>query len=114
MYRSSIFKRSVWVIICLIAGAYFGSALVAEEFGEEDEEVVEHVVGHDTLHEHEEAGEKIPKVALALFLVRPYYVFRPSTPHVNSALLVLSLIGLYPDRGRQNGRGKARLYSRSS
>lgn len=47
-----------WAIPAALAAALTGSAWVAVETGEAEEERVEGVVGEVVLHEHEEAGER--------------------------------------------------------
>jgi hypothetical protein len=51
--------RSLWAGIVLLQVLFAGSGWIAAEAGEDEEEVVEEIVGHDLIHEHEEAAERL-------------------------------------------------------
>ncbi|MDX1395307.1 MAG: DUF2231 domain-containing protein [Gemmatimonadota bacterium] len=52
-------KRAVWGVIVALVAILAVSSRVAIQTGEAQEEVVERVVTHDALEEHEEAGERL-------------------------------------------------------
>jgi hypothetical protein len=55
--------------VTLAAFLLFASAFTAVKTGENEEERVEDVVDHDTIHEHEEKGERLQLFAGIGFLV---------------------------------------------
>ena len=55
-WREWVPPQTWWVIVALQALLTAG-AFVAMETGEDEEHAVEAVVGHDAIHDHEEAGE---------------------------------------------------------
>jgi len=54
----------VWWVVVLLHGLLAGSAYLAEEIGHREEEKVEDVVPEEAMHEHEEAGEWVVRLAL--------------------------------------------------
>ncbi|MCE9635548.1 MAG: hypothetical protein K8T90_07575 [Planctomycetes bacterium] len=50
--------RRTWLVVALFQAMLFGSALVAKETGEDEEDRVEHVTGKRPIHEHEERAER--------------------------------------------------------
>ncbi len=62
--------RKMWVPVTVLALALAGSAWLAVETGEKEEDVVEEVVAESAIHEHEEAAELfLPLSAGVLLLV---------------------------------------------
>jgi uncharacterized membrane protein len=61
--------RKAWTYVTLAAFLLFASAFTAVKTGENEEDRVEEVVDHDTIHEHEEAGERLQLFAGIGFLV---------------------------------------------
>lgn len=55
--------RKAWGYVTLAAFLLFASAFVAVKTGENEEDRVEEVVDHDTIHEHEEKGERLQLMA---------------------------------------------------
>lgn len=51
------FQRRTWIIAVLLQATLVVGGFAALQTGEEDEEIVERVVSHKLIHEHEEAGE---------------------------------------------------------
>jgi uncharacterized membrane protein len=51
--------RSLWAGVVLLQVLLAGSGWIAAETGEDEEERVEEIVGHDAIHEHEEAAERL-------------------------------------------------------
>lgn len=51
--------RASWTGLLILQLLLAGTAWVAVETGEREEERVEEIVGHDVLHTHEEAGERL-------------------------------------------------------
>jgi uncharacterized membrane protein len=49
--------RPLWLVVVLFAGAVTASAWASVETGEDQEELVEKVVGDDPIHEHEDAAD---------------------------------------------------------
>ncbi|MDH3207545.1 MAG: hypothetical protein OEO79_13170 [Gemmatimonadota bacterium] len=81
--------RSAWLPVVALAFALAGSAWVAVQTGEGEEEIVEEVVAESAIHEHEEAAE----------------LFLPLT----FAALMLAAAGLVSGRVGQIGRPVATL-----
>jgi uncharacterized membrane protein len=67
--RRGTAPRSAWSYVTLVAFLLFASSFVAVRTGEQEEETVEEVVDHDTIHEHEEKGERLQLLAGIGFLV---------------------------------------------
>ena len=61
--------RRGWLPVAILALALSGSAFAATQSGEDGEDLVEDVVPHNALEEHEEAGEQFLWAALLLSLV---------------------------------------------
>ncbi len=59
--------RRAWWIAVAVQFLLVGSAFLALESGEVDEEIAEEVVSHDVIHEHEEAAELFLLVGLGEF-----------------------------------------------
>ncbi len=77
----------------VVCGAF---AFVAEETGDDAEEVVEEIAGitHATIHEHEEAAEKAMWASLALALAAlGVLVWRRSAPEIGTVPTVVVLLG---------------------
>ncbi|MDH5588411.1 MAG: hypothetical protein OEZ65_10655 [Gemmatimonadota bacterium] len=51
------FSRGPWIVVVATSMALAGTAWMAIETGEEEEEVVEDVVSESVIHDHEEAAE---------------------------------------------------------
>ena len=85
-----------WVIVVLLSALYLGSSLVAVEMGERDEDKVEKVVGHDTLEEHEEIGEKIPWVAGALLIASLLPLFTKNSTSFQIINIIVALLAILP------------------
>ena len=58
-----------WLAVVLLQALLAGSAWLAIETGEDQEEKVEEVVGERHIHDHEEAAERFLAVAIAAGLV---------------------------------------------
>jgi len=86
----------VWALVVVMTLAYGGSALVAMELGEEDEEKVEKVVSEEIIEEHEEVAEMIPWVAGVLLLVSLTGLLPKYGNKARLALIVLSLVAIVP------------------
>lgn len=67
--RGGRVSRRLWLIPVVLAAVLAGSAWLAVRTGEAQESRVEHVVGEDVLHAHEEAGERFLVLVGALALV---------------------------------------------
>jgi len=61
--------QRAWLPVVALALALSGSAWVAVQTGETDEEVAEEVVGEPAIHEHEEAAELFMAMSLAALLL---------------------------------------------
>jgi hypothetical protein len=59
--------RKGWSLIVALMAVFTVSSVIAVETGEDEEEVVEDVVDHDIIHEHEEAGERLRNLAVLTF-----------------------------------------------
>ena len=94
--KKDLLQHNVWVLVTVMALAYGASAIVAVEVGETDEDKVEEIVSERVIEEHEEAGEMIPWVAGALFLVSIAGMVKKNSHSLRLGLAVLSLIALIP------------------
>lgn len=56
--RLKWFPVRTWWVVLLLQAALVGFGYLALETGEDQEEVVEEVIGHDPIHEHEERAER--------------------------------------------------------
>ncbi len=59
--------RRAWALPVAMAALLATGAWVAYQTGEAEEDRVEEVVGHDPIHEHEEAGKQFRLFATAVF-----------------------------------------------
>ena len=94
--KKNIMPHSVWVLVMVMALAYGASSIVAVEAGEADEEKVEEIVSERVIEEHEEAGEVIPWVAGALFLVSVAGLVKKNSHAIRLSLVILSFIAIIP------------------
>lgn len=99
-------QQKVWILVTALALVYGASALVAVELGEKDEDKVEKVVSEKVIEQHEEAGEKIPWIAGALFLVSLAGLLRRNSHSVRLTLGILALFAIIPlaDTGHTGGK----------
>ncbi len=86
----------VWALVGAVALAYSLSAVTAVQLGEADEEKVEKIVSEKVIEEHEEAGELIPWIAGALFLISLGGLTVKYSKQARLALIVLSLVAVAP------------------
>lgn len=49
--------KMAWLVAAVLQAVVVTSGFIAMETGEDDEDLVEEIVGHDAIHEHEEAAE---------------------------------------------------------
>ncbi len=63
--RAGWVPARVWIAVVLLQGALVGSAWLALETGESEEERVEHVVPESRIEAHEEAAERLIPIAAA-------------------------------------------------
>lgn len=61
--------RTAWAPVVVMSLLLAGSAWVAVQTGEEEEEVVEEVVAESAIHEHEEAAELFLPLSFAMLLL---------------------------------------------
>ncbi len=61
-------KTALWRVVLLYAAVMLVSARVAVNTGESQEDVVEEVVDHDFIHDHEESAEALALTAAIAFL----------------------------------------------
>jgi len=59
--------QKAWRLIVALLAVFAVSTVVAVKTGSDEEEVVEEVVDHDIIHEHEEAGELLRNLTLLTF-----------------------------------------------
>lgn len=67
--RQGVPALRAWAFPLVFAAALTAGTWLAVETGEAEEDRVEEVVGHDVLHEHEEAGERFLVLSGILLLV---------------------------------------------
>ncbi|HYC56702.1 MAG TPA: DUF2231 domain-containing protein [Candidatus Binatia bacterium] len=68
-WRREHLPRQSWLIVVALQAVLFGSAMVAERTGHQEEDVIERVVGEDPLEAHEELGETFAWVSGVVLLV---------------------------------------------
>lgn len=69
LIRRGASARASWLWAVLVSAALAGSAWLAVETGQDQEDVVERVVSESTIHDHEEAGELFFQLSALSFLV---------------------------------------------
>ena len=97
--RRSDSKRAIWAVVVGLTLLLAVSARVATGTGESQEDVVEEVVSHDAIEEHEEAGEAFFLTAVVVFAIslggllngRIGDVARPLTLAATVALVVAAI-----------------------
>lgn len=94
LIRRGADARQVWAVPLLIAAALTGSAYVAIETGEAEEDRVEAVVSEAVLHEHEEAAERFLVLSGVLFLVSAAGLARSNLGQAARLLTVVGSIGV--------------------
>lgn len=88
--RRGMTPARAWAVPVVLAAALAGSAFAATRTGEGDEERVERVVPEQSLHEHEESGERFLVLSGALLLVSAAGLVRGT---VGSAGRLLGTLG---------------------
>ncbi|MCB0391814.1 MAG: hypothetical protein KDD58_11000 [Bdellovibrionales bacterium] len=86
----------IWLLVVILSGLFFASAVVAVQTGEKDEHKVEEVVGHKVLETHEEHGEKIQWLALAVFLISITPLLLKKPTELQILTVIISSIVVYP------------------
>lgn len=86
--------RRIWAVPLLIAAALAGSAYVAFQTGEAEEDRVEAVVSEAVLHEHEEAAERFLALSGVLLLVAAAGLARGNLGQAARLLTVVGSIGV--------------------
>lgn len=83
-----------WALVALVAAVLAGSAWLSAEVGEREEERVEEVVAEEPLHEHEEAGEWLLRLAALGFVASAAGLLagRPGAASRWAAVLISALI----------------------
>ena len=94
--KKDIVQQKVWALVTIMALAYGASAIIAVELGEQDEEKVERIISEQVIEEHAEAGDMIPWVSGALFLVSLAGLVKKNSHSLRLGLAVLSLVALVP------------------
>jgi uncharacterized membrane protein len=94
--KKDLLQQKVWGLVIVMALAYGGSAIIAVELGERDEDKVEEIVSEKVIEEHEEAGEMIPWIAGTLFLISIAGMVKKNSHALRLGLAMLSLIALIP------------------
>jgi uncharacterized membrane protein len=62
--RRGVAARRAWSLVVALMALLAASSFLAVKTGEDEEEVVEEVVDHDFIHEHEEKAEMFRNLAL--------------------------------------------------
>jgi len=104
--RAGWLPRNAWAGVVLLQALLVGSAYLALETGEDQEDRVEEVVGHDPIHAHEEAAERLMWLAGATLVV--FAAGLAGDPlggraRVVSLLLSLAVAGASVPVGRSGG-----------
>ncbi len=100
--------RFAWWLAVLLQVVVVAGSFVAMETGEDEEERVEEAIGHDAIHEHEEAAEAFSYAGLALLLVFVGAALLPKEPLARKlaaagVLGSLATAGLGLDTGHHGG-----------
>ena len=112
-----------WGIMVFITALYLASAVGAVKTGELDEHNAEELIGRSLVHDHEEAGEKVPWAAGILFVscLVTYAISRNKLSWTHKLVTLLAIAGLYPllYAGETGGKlvyeqGAARIHWNSS
>jgi len=83
--RAGWLPARAWIAIVALQALLAGSAWLAIETGEEQEDRVEQVVPKRFIHEHEEAGERFLALAVVAFVVSATGLLRGSGGNVGRA-----------------------------
>lgn len=67
--RRGFDPRRAWSLVVALLFVLAGSSIVAVETGQDEEEVVEEVVDHDIIHEHEERAELFRNLAVLTVVI---------------------------------------------
>lgn len=67
--RQGWFQPKTWLVIILLQGLCFGSAIIAKNAGENEEDKVEKIVGEHALEKHEERAESFVIFSGILFVL---------------------------------------------
>lgn len=94
--KKGLWPQRVWIVLVALTLAYGASSLVAVELGEHDEDKVEKVVSEEVIEEHEEAGEMIPWVAGALFVISAAGFALKRSHHARLVFAILSFAAIIP------------------
>lgn len=102
MWRGASGLRS-WLGVVALQALLVGSALGAVRTGEEEEGRLAHLLPHDVLHEHEEAGEAFLYVGagvLVLCIAAALFARRPRTMRwlatiSGAAMIATAALGVY-------------------
>ena len=108
-WRQTWLPRRTWVLVILLQALLLGTASLALETGEQDEERVERVVPEAALERHEEAGEVFVQAAGVVLLVTLATALIPSEGGALAMALVsclgmLGVLGLGYRVGEAGGR----------
>jgi hypothetical protein len=67
--RRGVAPRRAWSLVVAMMALLAGSSVLAVETGQDEEEVVEEVIDHDIIHEHEERAERFRNLALVTLVL---------------------------------------------
>ncbi len=94
--RGEFLPSRIWWAVVLLQALLVGSAYLAVETGENEEERVEHVIEHDLIEDHEEAAKRFRLAALltlapvGLGLLSGRWGWIGRLVHISFSLLVLA------------------------
>ncbi len=94
--KKEFVRLKAWALIIILTVFYAGSAVVAVELGEDDEDKVEKIIEEKYIEEHEEAGEAIPWVAGFLFVLACAGIAGKKSQTFRLAFCALSLLAIIP------------------
>ena len=94
--RKEFVQPKAWALMMILTFLYAGSAVVAVELGEDDEDKVEKVIEEKYIEEHEEAGGAIPWIAGVLFVMACVGFTGAKSQKFRLVFCALSLLAIVP------------------
>ncbi len=91
LYRMQFLNKASYVLILVLHSFLLGGAYIAEETGEEDEDLVEQVVAEHYIEDHEEKAEAFVAAVTVSFVLHLVFFFLPMGAAFHAGL-VLALV----------------------
>ncbi len=106
------FQKKVWAIAVALQAILVMSAVAAQFSGETDADRVGQVIGHDLVHDHEEAAESFlwASIAVLLVMLAPVVMSRKKTKHIATAVATVGTIVVLAMGVSTGNKGGALVY----